>query len=118
MYYCGLFTLASPGLKTLLGLPFTPTRARFTILKTDGTPFHSAGYADSLVQEANTTHFDVVPGGETLSDAAKCILHRTRQAGVLNTSLAASFVSFGTNRIKFNVLVADPNIQICGEFWA
>lgn len=117
MYYCGLFTLPSTGVITILGLPFTPTSCRFTIADMS-VPVLSAGQAtSSSVQEANTTHFDVVPTGETLSDNTKCIQHRQRIGGVLTVVLAASFVSFGIKRFKVNVTTANPSLQVFGEFW-
>lgn len=117
-YFSAPFTLPTTGTgKTIYGIPFTPIRARYTIFKTDSTKFHSAGSVDSTGQEANTTHWDVVPSGESLSTNMDCILHRKRVNGALVTALEASHHSFGLNKARFNVAVSDPNIQIIGEFW-
>lgn len=115
-YYIGIFTLPTTGTGKSIVLPITPVRARYTVLKTDA--FHSAGGADSTGQEANTTHFDVIPTGETLSSNTKCILHRERQGGSLVTVLDASHHSFGTNRARFNVNTSSATVQIIGEFWS
>lgn len=118
MYYCGIFTLPTTGTgKTIYGIPFTPVRARYTILKSVSDPWHSAGRADSTGQEANTTHFDVITSGETSSSSSKCIIHRERQSGTLVNVLDASHHSFGANKARFNVAIANPNVQIVGEFW-
>ena len=117
MYFCAPFTLPLTGTgKTIYGIPFTPVRSRYTILKTGDSLWHSAGSVDSLGQEANTTHFDVVPTGETLSSDSKCIMHRTRQNGTLVTVLEASHHSYGANKARFNVTTGST-VQIIGEFW-
>lgn len=119
MYYCGIFTLPTTGTgKTIYGLPFTPVRSRYTIYKLDSDEFHSAGSVDSTGQEANTTHFDVVPSGETLSDNTRCIVHRTRQSGSLVNVLDVAHHSYGTNKDRFNVFTGSATTQIIGEFWS
>ena len=118
MYYCGTFTASVPGIQSIIGLPFTPTKLKFTVNKTSATSFLSAGEAIAGSQQANTTHFDVVPAGETLSDATKCLLHRTRIGGVLTTTLSVAFVSFRTGGYKVNVITPDATTQIYVEAWA
>lgn len=119
MYYCGLFTAANPGNQTILGLPFTPTRIKFTVHKTTASPWLSAGEAtSSTTQQANTTYFDVLPAGETLSDATRCITHYERQGGVLVKVLSSKFVSFGVNRFKINTDISNASIQIFVEAFA
>lgn len=117
MYHCATFTAAATGFKTILGLPFTPTKIRFTVNKTDATPYHSAGEAtSSSSQEAHTSYFDVAPT-EIVSDSTKCLTHYERQSGVLVKVLSFSFVSFGVGRFKINVDTANSNIQIFAEVW-
>lgn len=118
MYFSGIFTAPNSGNQTVLGLPFTPTRIKFTVDKSVSTQWVSTGEATSTSQEANTTHFDVVPSGETLSDNTKCLVHRQRQSGVLVTVLAFSFVSFGVNRFKINVTTPNASVPIFVECWS
>lgn len=119
MYHSAKFTAPLVGNQTILGLPFTPTRLRFTINKTSATSFLSTGEATSAAnQEAHTTYWDVVPSGEILSDTTKCITHYERQGGVLVKVLSASFVSFGVNRFKINVDVSNATQQIFVEAFA
>ena len=117
MYYCGIFTASVTGLKTILGLPLTPTEVRFTVNKTSNDPWLSSGEATVTAQEAHTTYFDVVPSGETLSDTTKCLTHYERQSGALVKVLSFAFVSFGPGRFKINIDTANPNIQIFVEVW-
>lgn len=119
MYYCGSFTAPNTGNQTVLGLPFTPTRIKFTVNKTNADKFLSTGEATSSTsQEAHTIYFDVIPAGETLNDTTKCLTHYERQSGVLVKVLSFGFVSFGVNRFKVNVDTPNAGIQIFVEVWS
>lgn len=116
MYTCQTFTAPVAGYQTLLGLPFTPNKLRFTVNKTNADKYLSTGEAtSSTAQETNTTYFDVIPAGETLTDTTKCLRHYVRQSGVLVCVLSFRFVSFGVNRFKIQVDVPNPSIQIFVE---
>lgn len=118
MYYCGSFTASAAGNKTIVGLPFTPNKLRFTVNKTSGTPFLSSGEAVVGSQQAHTTYFDMIPAGETLTDTTKCLTHYERQFGVLVKVLSFSFVSFGINRFKIFTDTPNAGIQIYVEAFA
>jgi hypothetical protein len=118
MYYCGKFTASTVGQRTILGLPFTPKRLKFTVNKTSGLSCLSSGEASNAGQQAHTTYFDIDPSGETLSDLTRCITHYERQNGVLVKVLSVSFMSFGVNRFKINTHVASATTQLFVEAFA
>lgn len=117
MYHCQVVYFPTTGNITKTMLPFTPTRLRFSIEKTDATRWVSTGEATTAAQEANSNHFDVVPAGEFLQDATKCMFHHQRNSGVLTPALVGSFVSFGIKRYTVNMTVANANIPVFVEMW-
>lgn len=123
MYACQKVTFPVAGIIKLI-TPFVPTKIRLTVGKIDTENSFSSGEAtDVTAQRAETTHFDIVPTGETVGDTTRCLLHRQRQSnGSLPIVLAIDFRHFGSNgvakRAVLNVDTPNADTNVVVEYFA
>ena len=118
-FWCVNATLSSTGTNTLTGFPFQPVGAIITVSSkngSDGTVNFSEGTCDGTHQSVRSI-FQDASGSKSIRSNTKCVSHYERVSGTISEVLAASFSSFTSDGISFNVTTANSNYQINVKAW-